>query len=369
MNPPPPWKRRPIFVWQLRFLALVAIVTLMVWVPHTPVPTSIANPCASRGTPLALAASRPPTLFFPHIPKTAGTTVHKLLREYSNRTNGVACWYKHVGDKRGMETYDGWGEVNARDGVAGTTLSAIEAGDAMLKRRMLIQGGCRSLHGYVTWETGEVVEKGVLSIVLVREPLARFVSMYEYGRATMGEHAGWEAWLTSRESLAGEFSNSSSIVHRGFVDESGRWGGGGGDELAFGFYGALYQLSGVVPRFEGVGDPYHFGWGNGEEMKERAKEHVCRSHVVGVQEDMREFWRAFFGRVGKWVEWSEDERRVMEGVEENRTPGRVSRNVDDHLPERIREELERRLKDEKEVVQFVREVARYRRAMRELGAK
>lgn len=268
-----------------------------------------------------------------------------------------------MGNKRPIDEYDASRDVIPNDPIAAATLSAIVKEDTHMKRRLLTQGGCRSLYGYVTWMTSKVIEKGAMNIVLVREPLARFVSMYEYARATMTQHAGWEAWLASRESLAGEFANSSSIVHRGFVDEGGRWIVGG--DLAFGFYGALYQLSGVLPRFEGVGDPYHFGWANGEEMKEVAMDHVCQSHVVGVQEDMPEFWRGFFGRAGKWVEWSEDERMVMERVEVNRTPGRVSRNVDDHLPERIKEELKKRLRDEIEVVEFVRKVVQYRKAMRQ----
>lgn len=220
------------------------------------------------------------------------------------------------------------------------------------------------MHGHVPYTLTHSFQAPVFTILLLRHPLARFVSMYEFARAQMPFRPHWAVWLSARDSLAGEFANSSSIVHQPFVDGGGRWSHVGG-ELAFAFYGSLYQISGVVPRFVGVGDPYHFGMENGEEMRESAMDNVCRSHVVGVQEDMQGFWTAFWGRLGRWCRWTDDERSVVEGVEVNKTPGRLSRNVDDHLPVRIRQELERRLNDELRVYEFARSVAAYRRALRE----
>lgn len=386
---PPSWKRRPIFIWQLRTLLLLSVISLLSYSPalirHTtafvytspslsPLTNQSAlpdNPCALRPTPPPLPPKdTPPTLLFIHVPKTAGTLMYKLAMQYANRTHGLACNYLHDGERYPASAFVASRVPQTFD--AGTPedslLSAIQRRDAIAKATALSNGVCRSLRGHVTYRTRAAIRIPVLTVTILRDPLARFVSMYEFVvamvRARPGK-TGWDRWVDGSTSLAAVFANSSSIFHRGFVDEAGKWIVADNVGFSFHFYGVLHQLSGVTPVFDGVQDPYHFRMRNDAEMAERAKDNLCSSHVVGAQESMDQTWKQFFGKVGKYANWSEDEQRVVGLVNINRTPGRRSRNVDDHLPERIRAELERRLVKEIEVVEFARRIIEYRKALRE----
>lgn len=296
--------------------------------------------------------------------------MYKLAMQYANRTHGLSCNYLHDGDRLPPSSFVASHVQQTFD--AGTPedalLSAIKRRDSLAKATALNNGVCRSLRGHVTYRILAAIRIPVLTVTIVRDPLARFVSMYEFVVAMVKARpgkTGWDDWVSSSTSLAAEFANSSSIFHRGFVDEAGKWIGSDNIGFSFHFYGVLHQLSGMTPVFDGVQDPYHFRMRNDAEMAERAKDNLCSSHVVGAQEYMDETWKQFFGKVGKYATWSEDEKRVVGLVNINRTPDRRSRNVDDHLPERIRAELERRLEKEIEVVAFARRIIEYRKALRE----
>lgn len=381
-----PWKRRPIFLWQLRIFLAVLVLSALSWLPtllrgssayfrHSvpltaSVPTPPPNPCHNRPSPPPLRTSPLPTLFFLHLPKTAGTLMYRVAIQYANRTNGIACSYSTDGDRYPPE-YFSQAPVPAAfatGSVPDRVSAAIKARNYPLKARLLAAGGCRTLRGHVTVKTADAIQTPVLSVTIVRDPLARFVSMYEFVVAMVRRRpvvTGWDPWLGGSRSLAAEFANSSSIFHRAFVDDAGQWIARQNIAFSFHFYGILHQLSGLSPRFEGVQDPYHFRMRNDAEMADAAKDNLCATHIVGSQEDMEETWKEFFDKIKPFASWTDQEKRVIHLASVNRTPGRVSRNVDDHLPQRIREELERRLEKEIEVVDFARQIIEYRKWERE----
>lgn len=328
MSPPspPPWKRRPIFLWQLRILILITFLSLLLLLPSTPLPHHPTNPCDAYPTPLPLPATAP-TLLFPHIPKTAGTSLHPYLKLYSNRTSGSFC------------------QLPSHTSTQFTSIPSVPH-----------VSQCRAITGHVSLQLSESLPpEQVLSIVLMREPLARFVSWYEYARGA----GGWGD-LFGEMGVAMMLGNSTAVVNKGYTDKEGQWRQGDLADVSFGFYGALWMLSGIKPRFLDEHKIFFFSIANERDAVDIAKTKICQAHVVGVTEHLDAFWNEFFERTGKWGGWKE-EKEVVVGGRVNRTPGRESRNLEDHLPERVRQEVERRLEGDKQLWQFVNQVAEYRK--------
>ena len=305
-------------------------------------------------------------MFFVHIPKTAGTLLFRLLLLYASRTHGIACQYVSDGNRLPTHDFRQFGSDVFPVGSDERRLSdALNASDIAEKAHLFSRGVCRVVRGHVTYAQHDAITAPTLSITVMRQPLARFVSMYEFVKSMVRDRpgkTGWDDWVTAH-SLAAEFANSTSLFHRAFYDDTGHWLAADNVGFSFHFYGVLHQLSGVIPRFEGVGDPYHFNITNAGEMAERAMDNLCKTHVLGLQEDMPGTLSTWFDAIEPWVNFSKDERKRFGGLSLNRTPGRVSRNVDDHLPLRIRQELERRLEQEIKVYEFAKQLVKYRSAV------
>lgn len=186
------------------------------------------------------------------------------------------------------------------------------------------------------------------------------MSVYEAARSSR-ERARWHRALRL-DTLAEDFANSSSVLHHGYVDQTGR-PVSPPNGLSFFFYGALPLLAGAAPRFGGEGDPFHFGLVNDRALAATAKRRLCATHVVGVVGKCSAFTRAFFRIVRPWARWTTRERSTAAKLVVNRAEERVSRNVDDHLPERMRAEVERRLRYEIEVFEFAGKIVAYREAV------
>eukprot|EP00178_Gracilaria_changii_P004870 TRINITY_DN178_c0_g3_i2.p2 TRINITY_DN178_c0_g3~~TRINITY_DN178_c0_g3_i2.p2 ORF type:complete len:393 (-),score=125.21 TRINITY_DN178_c0_g3_i2:1630-2808(-) len=368
------WRQRPVFMCQLQLMMGVVLLSPLLLLSHMPPRTFLSpvppNPCAPYATPPPLPRNEPPPVFFLHVPKTAGTLVYKMLLRYANRTHGLSCTYRFDGNRHAFSHFS---VVNAPppQSFANHSLSAqlLRAERARARAHsgsLLARGACRVLRGHVTTDVLSRFERAPLSLTVLREPLARFVSMYEFARSMARARpgvTGWDDWLRA-PSLAAELANSSSLFHRGFYDAAGQWRAHRNEGFSFHFYGVLHQLSGLTPRFVGERDPFHFDMANGAEMAEKAKQRLCAMHIVGLQPRVSDALAQFLALTQRFARWSRAEKRALMRAVLNKTPARVSRNVDDHLPRRMKRELQRRLRYESDVYQFAQRLVRYRAAVR-----
>ena len=334
------------------------------------------DPCAGRAgseTVGKALGDGPPSVFFLHVPKTAGTLLFSLLMEYAKRTFGVACSILIDGGVARGEMYqvDHDTLMHKRSFPQGSNeaelISAFLAKNNPYKKRLFERGACRIIRGHFTFGLYEEIgsENKPLLVSIMRDPIERFVSMYEFVRSMVKDRpgvTGWDGWL--QKSLSEELGNGTSILNRGFYDERGNWLRAGNVGFSFHFYGVLHQLSGMKPRFIGVGNPLLFDVQNGEEMVEKAKENLCRVHVLGLQEDMNTTLEFLFDYVQPFAKWNRDELRSMFQLKRNLNTKRESRDVSFHLPDAVLKELQKRLRFEIEVYEFAKRLFAYRAAQR-----
>lgn len=370
------------------FLLLPALLLLLLPLTHTPVLRKLArlpfahlppDPCAGRGAPASVAPSaRPPTVLFVHVPKTGGTLVSQVVAQYARRTNGSACAYRHDGERRPAHAFDvdvlagamsdcaGCGGV-VGNGVEGSVVGmeerlrcAICKRDFVAKGELLRRGACRTLRGHVTFGRRAAVGGDVVMLTVLREPVERFVSMYNFGRVVVssGRGGGWEGWLTA-STLAEEWRNGSSILHRPFYDADGRWQSWGNEWLSFFFYGGLHQLSGLTPTFSTSRNGSSLSMTNAGALAEAAMTNLCHAHVVGLQARMPDFLQGVFRALSPWAVWAVGERHAFERTVVNHTPWRLG-SMREYLPRDLEKALTRRLHDEIRVYEFAERLVRFR---------
>lgn len=325
-----------------------------------------SDPCHGRPKPVLIPkSSRPPSLYFLHIPKTAGTLLYHLVLQYANRTSGLACQFLFDGNRFGHEEYQM--SVMPPPNFPPSTVEK-EAVDAFLQKNrtrkgiLYKQGACRTVRGHVTYQQRDAISIPVISVTVLRHPLERYVSMFEFAwmMVKTGGGTGWRQWLSGR-SLEEELSNSTSLFHRGFYDEQGKWLAVNSIGNAFFFYGVLHQLSGINPRFEGVGDISKFRIANAKEMAEKAKDNICSTHILGDQDNIPDSMELFFQTLKPYATWTELERTRAKSSSSNKNRHRTSRNLEDHLSPAHRSLLEKRLHEELEVYNFAQSVIAYRK--------
>lgn len=325
------------------------------------------DPCHGRPSPPPIHAHmKPPSLYFLHIPKTAGTMMHNLVIQYANKTKGLACQFLFDGNRLGPEHFS----MSIRPpptfpggSIEQQAVIAEKSRDHKTKGELYRKGACRAVRGHVTYRQRDAIEAPLISFTVVRDPLERFVSMYEFVLMmirTRPGATGWDRWLSGAP-LHDEFANASSIVNQGFYDATGEWIAKNNIGFSFHFYGVLHQLSGIDPVFEGVGDPSAFRIANAEQMAEKAKNNICGTHILGSQGDMNRTLDTFFNTLEPFASWTESERlNYKKASPINRNHQRKSRDVDEHLPGETRTELEKRLHYEIEVYRFAQDVIEYR---------
>lgn len=292
--------------------------------------------------------------------------MYQLVLQYANKTNGLACQFLYDGNRFGIEHY----ELSVQPpppfpngSIEAKAVFATQAQEYTVKADLYRRGACRAVRGHVTYRQRDSIQSPLISLTVVRNPVERFVSMYEFVLMmvkTRPGQTGWDRWLSGGP-LHEEFTNASSIVNQGFYDKAGRWIARNNVGFSFHFYGVLHQLSGIDPIFEGVGDPSGFGITNAKEMAEKAKDNICGTHILGSQGNMNETLDRFFQVLEPYAKWTKLEQQRLKDSSVNRNPLRKSRDVDHHLVGTTRKELERRLHHEMEVFKFAEEVIKYRK--------
>lgn len=292
--------------------------------------------------------------------------MYHLVLQYANKTNGLPCQFLYDGNRWGIEDY----QVDiksvpsfAHDELAMRTVHAFEEHNRTEKARLYKHGACRAVRGHVTYTHRDELDAPQISLTVLRHPIERFVSMYEFVHMMVRDRpgkSGWDHWLNNH-SLEHEFSNSSSIVNLGFYDASGQWIAVKNIGFSFHFYGVLHQLSGMTPIFEGVSDPQRFRIANAPEMAEKAKDNICSTHILGSQNDVPHTLDTFFKVLEPYAQWSDDEKEKWKGVTTNANKQRSSQDVRDYLSETAYVMLEGRLKEEIEVYKFAERVIEYRK--------
>lgn len=333
--------------------------------------SSLVDPCAGypTPTPIKTSTSTAPTIFFLHVPKTAGSLLTRLLTQYASLTGGLSCAYRFDGNRYAPYNYypDGTAASHARFPSGSLQAAAVSRGLPTGARLLLLaHGACRVVRGHVTASVLRAFADPPVTITVLRSPLDRFVSMYDFARSMVRARpgrTGWDGWVGG-SSLSAEFANSSSLFHRGFVDEHGGWRARGNVGFSFHFYGVLHQLSGMTPSFVGEGDPYQFSMKNAQAMAAEAKKNLCKMHIVGLQESVNETMKEVLDLTQPWAKWSGVARATLLRAVVNRTPGARRRNIDERLSPRMKGEIERRLFYETEVYNFGKRIVAFRRARR-----
>ncbi|KAI0565220.1 Sulfotransferase [Gracilaria domingensis] len=330
------------------------------------------DPCVGRPTPVPVPTnlSRPPSLFFLHIPKTAGTLVYNIAIQYANKTKGLACQFLFDGNRYSYDQYQpSFTPVpeSATKSLEGQALQAWKDKDMVLKTDLYKQGACRSIRGHVTYSLRDVIKKPVASMTVMRHPLERLVSMFEFALMmieTQPNKSGWDSWL-SGVTLEHELANASSILNRGFYDQNGEWIAKDNIGFSFHFYGVLHQLSGMQPVFRDVGKPKSFRISNAKEMAEKAKDNLCSTHILGVQNNMNATLDVIFDYLHPYARWSSEEKETAKHTIVNRNNHKRGSHITDYVPRSALRELERRLGHEIEVYHFAEAIFAHRQWLRD----
>ncbi|PXF45217.1 hypothetical protein BWQ96_05047 [Gracilariopsis chorda] len=162
---------------------------------------------------------------------------------------------------------------------------------------------------------------------------------------------GWDPWLQA-DSLVDELNNPSSLFHRGFYDPYGQWREKRNEGFSFHFYGVLQQLSGITPRFEHEGGKDRFRIANAHVMAHAAKRQLCATHVVGLHYQVAHALDSVMNVTESFAHWTPAERSRYLRIVLNKTPGRSSRNVEDHLDAHWQRVISERLRHEIDVYGF-----------------
>lgn len=323
------------------------------------------DPCRGRPSPPEISTSSPPGVFFLHIPKTAGTLLHHFLIGYANKTSGLPCQFLHDGNRLGTEHYHM--SINPPPkfepgSLAWKAVNAYKSRNYSAKKELFKNGACRVVRGHVTFWHNLQVEKPMISVTVLRHPIERFISMYEFVLMmikTQPNIRGWNLWFSNR-TVQDELNDESSLLHQGFYDTQGRWIEKSWKGLSFHFYGVLHQLSGAIPIFKGVGSISGFQMENAAALKDLAKNNLCASHVVGIQENMKNVLSVLSKELKPFATWEREEKarvassRVNKNFLKRRTEGR------DILSDVHKKLLETRLKEELEVYEFAERIVKYR---------
>lgn len=330
---------------------------------------SIQDPCEGRPQPAEILNRRldPPSIYFLHIPKTAGTLVYSLLLRYANRTNGLSCQFLYDGNRFLPEDFQMGVKPPPVFPPGSMEAQAVEAytqRDRPKKSNLYKNGVCRIVRGHVTYWQRDFIQKPVISLTILRDPVERFVSMYEFVVSMMRSRpgaTGWDEWFSGGP-LEDEFRNASSLVNHGFYDDQGRWLARKNVGFSFHFYGVLHQLSGLIPRFEGVRTTDRFRISNAAMLAEKAKDNICSTHILGLQSDMTQALDDIFEAMAPFSDWTEQEQSHVKRSVVNRNTRRKSRDISDHLPSHLQAELKKRLEHEIQVYEFAKKVIQYRRS-------
>lgn len=334
------------------------------------------NPCHNRPTPkpIPFNTSTPPTVFFLHIPKTGGTLLHLMLIRYAQRTNGLPCQFLADGNSVTTAHFDMSVKPPPqypRHSVEALAVHAYETRNYTLKEKLYRRGACRSVRGHVTYAQRDPIDTPTLSVTVLRDPLDRFISMFEFVlmmMRTQKKVIGWENWLSKSNStnLETELLNKSSILNTPFYDDEGQWIHASYKRLSFHFYGVLHQLSGVTPRFEYPNNPRRFRIANAKYMAEVAKNNICSTHILGLQRNMTQMVSQLKRELKPYINWDQSNDPFTQGnTHVNRNAQRKSRQIEPHgfLP--WHREIQRRLEHEIDVYNFASRVVAYRQSLRQ----
>lgn len=323
------------------------------------------DPCRGRPQPVPIPpdARRPPSLYFLHIPKTAGTLIHQLGIRYANKTNGLACQYTYDGNRFGPGDY----HLSVKpppqffDGsLEKDTIDAINARNVTRKLELLRNGACRTMRGHVTYKQREYMGQPILSLTIVRDPIERFISMYEFAMMMVRSRPGTSGWdhLISGD-IEADFRNASSLLHRSFYDTNGSWIARGNVGFSFHFYGVLHQLSGITPVFEGEGVPEQFRIANADELAEKAKDNICSTHILGAQSDMGASLDLLFTKIAPFSTWTEAEMSQAKSSSVNKNLQK-KKTAGEGWSETMRANMQKRFQHETDVHAFALRVIKYR---------
>lgn len=329
------------------------------------------DPCAGRPTPqpLPTARDRPPLLYFLHLPKSAGSTVTMLLREYARLTDGVPCAYLQDGESAQPENF----AVDARahhapykhlgnNSLESRLIDAYLSSDRDAKLQLLGDGACRTMRGHVTLERMDYIKTPVVLVTVLRDPVERFISMYDYGIKTQMDTHAWRGWMAA-PTLADEMANASSVLHLPFYNSNNKWFAENGQWISFFFYGVLHQMSGMMPTFSGSGDHEKFTMVNAADMAEKAMDYMCRMHIIGFQDDVPGALAGMARLTSRWAAWPQSFLKRASGLVVNLTPNKMSRDPSKMLPSPYGEEVRRRLEHEYRVYEFAKRLVEYRGSM------
>lgn len=328
-----------------------------------------SDPCAGRPTPKPLSKTgRPPTLFFLHLPKAAGTTASSILEQYSIYTSGINCVYMQDGESVPPHQFfiDGPADEElyshlGKNCIEIEMIRAVRSANTSEKLRLLSRGGCRTVRGHITMSRLKLIKTPVFLFTILRDPIERFISMYDYGKKTQMHTAAWSYWLPA-PTLSKEFRNNRSIFHLPFYDSQNVWIGGDGQWISFFFYGVLHQLSGMYPKFSGIGKT-SFKMTNGKAMSEAAMDNLCRMHLIGHQSDMSGAISSVVKVTNQWANYSKAFQKFSSKTWFNLTPNKSSRNATQVLDKAVYKLLRSRLEYEYKVYYFSKLLIDYRKSL------
>ncbi|PXF46836.1 hypothetical protein BWQ96_03365 [Gracilariopsis chorda] len=331
------------------------------------------DPCNGRPSPPPIpnSLSRPPTLFFLHIPKTAGTLVYNVVLQYANKTKGLPCQFLFDGNRYTLHKYEPSFKTShhfSLNSIEEKGFRAWKENDVKQKEMLYKRGACRSLRGHVTYALRDEIDSPVVSMTVLRDPLERFMSMFEFALMmvkTRPNTSGWDSWM-SGASVQRELTNASSILNRGFYDDDGNWMEKDNVGFSFHFYGVLHQLSGIQPIFRGVGEPKAFRIINAKEMAEKAKNNLCSTHILGSQKNISRALDTLFEYMVPYARWTNREKNETRHSHANQNSHKRRSQLAENLPLSTRREIERRLKHEIEVYRFAENVIAYRQWLRSM---
>lgn len=331
---------------------------------------SNVDPCAGYPTPKPLPnAGAPPTVFFLHIPKCAGSTITLMLRRFADITHGVGCAYMQDGESIPAHKFsaDGRALNEAHFLPLGShslpyrMAAAMRKSDPIAKMQLLAQGGCRTLRGHCTISRLKHVQAPVFLFTVLRDPIERFISMYDFGKKTQMKTSAWSRWFQA-DSLNNELLNKSSVLHLPFIEKGTQWIHKYGQWISFFFYGTLHQLSGLYPAFTGAGMIDDFAVLNAEHMADAAIANLCKMHLIAFQDDTVHAINSFIDATDVWANYSHATKSQLRALWDNPTPNATSRNPNVILSDRALALLRKRLYHEYRVFRFAKQLVRFRTA-------